>query len=200
MFVIKMIHTGFYKLNGHIPWANIAENPSNHLKKHSRPHTNHKLEEPSHMKSNAVDTWLGHWLKIQKKDRRPLVLKNVSDGTSDKKTNTIAPKQKGNKGKDRYVEPNDSDDEDADVDDGLDGVDGVEEINEGAAGTKDADGNHPNRADKNNEGDTTAKVLPPLPKSAATTCKVRRDFLTSLSDDRNYKKLLLLLYAAKVCH
>ena len=150
MFVIKMIHTGFYELNGRIPWADIEENPSNHLKKHSRPHTDHKLEEPSHMKSDAVDTWLGHWLKIQKKGRRPLVLKNVSDGTSDRKANPIAPKRKGKKGKDRYVEPNDSDDEDADADDGLDGVDGGEEIDEGAAGAKDADGNHPNGADKDN--------------------------------------------------
>ena len=49
--------TAFYKLTGRIPWLDIAENPSHHLSKKSQPDSDHKLEEPSHMKSDGVDAW-----------------------------------------------------------------------------------------------------------------------------------------------
>src|ERR1700676_4576871 len=71
--------TAFYKLTSRIPWLDIAENPSHHLSKRSRPYSDHKLEEPSHMKSVGIDAWLQHWLKLQKKSRRPLVLKDPTD-------------------------------------------------------------------------------------------------------------------------
>jgi hypothetical protein len=45
---------------------------------------------------------------------------------------------------------------------------------------------------------TYPKTLPPSPQTAALTRKTRRTFLATLSDDGNYKKLLLLLRAAKV--
>ena len=31
------------------------------------------------MKSEAVDCWIKHWLRLQNKGKRPLVLKNASD-------------------------------------------------------------------------------------------------------------------------
>ena len=50
--------TAFYKLTGHIPWLDITENLLHHLSKKSQPDSDHKLEEPSHMKSDGVDAWL----------------------------------------------------------------------------------------------------------------------------------------------
>ena len=67
----------------YIPWLDIAENPSHHLSKRSQPDSDHKLEEPSHMKSVGIDAWLQHWLKLQKKSRRPLVLKDPTDKSSE---------------------------------------------------------------------------------------------------------------------
>jgi hypothetical protein len=192
--MVKMLDSGYYKLNGRIPWLDIADNPSNHLKKQSCPDSDHKLEEPSHMKSDAVDAWIGHWLKIQKKNKRPLVLKDVSDRTSDKQANpTVISRRKGKKGKGRYVESGDSDHEVVANDEGVD------EDHDGGS-NEDAHGAPPDVADKSNEGATTATVLPPSPKSAGTNRKSRRTFLASLSDDKNYKKLQLLLYATKVCN
>ncbi len=69
-------NTGFHNINGRIPWTDIAENPSHHLAKKSRPELDFKLEEPSHMTSKGVDCWLRHWLKIQKKGEHPLVLRD----------------------------------------------------------------------------------------------------------------------------
>ena len=70
---------GFLKLNGRIPWGDIADHPLNHLSKNSRPNTDHKLMEPSHMKAKGVDDWLRHWMKLQQKGKRPLILKALSD-------------------------------------------------------------------------------------------------------------------------
>src|ERR1700688_1750834 len=50
--------TAFYKLTGRIPWLDITENLSHHLSNKSQPDSDHKLEEPSHMKSDGVDAWL----------------------------------------------------------------------------------------------------------------------------------------------
>src|SRR6202789_1920806 len=89
--------TAFYKLTSRIPWLDIAENPSHHLSKKSQPDSDHKLEEPSHMKSDGVDAWLRHWLKLQKKNKHPLVLKNPSDKPSDHHAPQIVSKGKGKK-------------------------------------------------------------------------------------------------------
>jgi len=83
MTCTKYQHTGFYQLTGRIPWNDIAENPSHHLKKRSRSDSDYRLEDPSHMKSRGVDAWLQHWLKMQKKGKHPLVLKNSSDKDCD---------------------------------------------------------------------------------------------------------------------
>jgi hypothetical protein len=72
-------YADFYKLNGRPPWAGIAEHPSQYIAKKSRPDSDHQLQEPSHMKSDGVDAWLQHWLKLQKRNKRPLILKDGSD-------------------------------------------------------------------------------------------------------------------------
>ena len=50
--------TAFYKLTGRILWLDIAENLSHHLSKKSQPDSDHKLEEPSHMKLDGINAWL----------------------------------------------------------------------------------------------------------------------------------------------
>ena len=47
-------------------------------------------------------------------------------------------------------------------------------------------------------GPANALVVSPSPMSASAMWKTSRAFLASLSSDMNYKKLQLLLYAAKV--
>ena len=72
------------------------------------------------MKSNAVNCWLQHWLKLQQKNKRPLVLKDSLDKPSDTgPTPTIVSKRKGKRSKALYVESDDVDDNDMaeDVDD-----------------------------------------------------------------------------------
>lgn len=74
----------FYRLNGRIPWAGIEESPSEYISRKSRPDSDHKLQEPSHMKAEGVDEWLRHWLKLQRRNKRPLSLKGGIDiATSD---------------------------------------------------------------------------------------------------------------------
>ena len=147
-----------------------------HLSKRSRPDSDHKLEEPSHMKSVGIDAWLQHWLKLQKKSRRPLVLKDPMDKSSElnPKSRTVT-KQNASQGKAQYIE-SDSDDQD------TGNKSGSEETEEPPCA----------------EGPANALVLSPSPLSASATRKTRRAFLASLSNDMSYKKLQLLLYAAKV--
>jgi hypothetical protein len=167
--------TAFYKLTGRIPWHDIAENPSHHLSKKSQPDSDHKLQDPSHMKSDGVDAWLRHWLKLQKKGRRPLVLRDPTDKSSERipKSKAVT-KRKASQGKVRYIESDESDDQD------IGNKSETEESEE------------PPRE----EGPANALVMSPF--SASATRKTRRAFLESLSNDTNYKKLQLLLYAAKV--
>ena len=75
--------TAFYKLTSHIPWHDIVENPSHHLSKKSQPDSDHKLQDPSHIKTDGVDAWLRHWLKLQKKGQHPLVLRGPTDRSSE---------------------------------------------------------------------------------------------------------------------
>jgi hypothetical protein len=139
------------------------------------------------MKSDGVDAWLKHWLKLQKKNKRPLVLKGPADRTPEvvPKSNNVS-KRKAGKGKARYIDSDDSDD----VDDEDKSDDG--KPNE----TTPEPSTHP--TGRNDEAESDAKILPPSPLSASKTRKTRRTFLESLSNDENYQKLLLLLYVAKV--
>lgn len=177
--------TGFYKLNGRIPWTDIAENPSQHLSKKSQPDCDYKLEEPSHMKSDGVDAWLKHWLKLQKKNKRPLELKDPSNKSLQSfVTTAAAPRRTVKRSKDQYIESDDADDDEIDEED-----DGGS--NEDASNTT-------NRRDHNSDDDPQAIVLPPSPSTASQTRQSRRAFLQSLSDDKKYRKLIRLLGAAKV--
>jgi hypothetical protein len=155
----------------------MAEDISQYLTKKSRPDSDHPLEEPSHMKSDGVDAWLGHWLKMQKRHKRPLQLKGIPDDNSSNPTTASKPKAK--KKTAQETEGNKSD---------------GAEPNEGDTG-KGSDGVGP---DRNETSD--AIILPPTPLSASETRKTRRTFLASLSNDKNYKKFIMLLGAAKVCN
>jgi len=118
------------------------------------------------MKSDAIDAWLQHWLKIQKKGKRPLVLKDGSEKASDQDANKnpkVVDRRTSKKSKDGYIEPDD-DEEAPQIDDGA--ADGL--------------------------------LVPKSPSSVSPTDARRRSFLKSLSDDVQYKELLLLLLAAKV--
>jgi len=199
--------TEFYNIGRCIPWTDIAEHPSHHMSKKSRPDSDYVLEEPSHMKSNAVDSWLQHWLKLQKKNKRPLELRVRSDKPSESgPTPAIMVKRRGKKSKPRYVEEDDSDD-DAHVDtEDNDGSDGDDSTDMGDNRRPNADSVVPITADagQHEEGAiggrevTGGKMLPISPSSVSLNRKSSRAFLESLSNDTKYRKLILLLYAAKV--
>jgi len=134
------------------------------------------------MKSEGVDAWLRHWLKLQKRNKHPLVLKDRSDKPSD---HPAPPHIKG-KGKAKAQEVDSEDDEEMD-DDADDSV-----SNPALPPAP------PTDTGTNAEGDDHIKSLPKSPSSAAHNRISSRTFLTSLSDDKSYKKLLLLLKAADV--
>ena len=99
------------------------------------------------MKSDGIDAWLKHWLQLQRKNKRPLVLKDHSDRPS------TPSKHKGKgkgKGKARDIESDDSDDEQK-----LDTEDDSESIVDKAATTTD-----------------NGPVVPPSPKSAALNPRI----------------------------
>ena len=121
------------------------------------------------MKSNGIDAWLQHWLKMQKKGKRPLVLKDSSD-----KNPKVVDRRTSKPSKGGYIEPDD--DEEA------------PHINDGASDAHDTSEAH--------AADGT--LVPKSPSSVSPTEARRRIFLKSLSDDVHYKELLLLLLAAKV--
>jgi hypothetical protein len=110
--------TGFYQLQGHIPRTDIAEYLSHHMTKKSQPDSDYKLEELLHMKSDGVDAWLKHWLKMQKKGSTPLMLKDGSDKPSESHVNKDPKIIDQQKGKKQYVEP-DSDDEANEINNGV---------------------------------------------------------------------------------
>jgi hypothetical protein len=101
----------FYKLTGRIPWNRIAEHPAKYVAKKSRPDSDHQLHEPSHMKSDGVDAWLQHWLKLQKWNKCPLVLKDGSDKIHPNPT--VSSKQKAKASKAQSTNDNNSDNEDS---------------------------------------------------------------------------------------
>jgi hypothetical protein len=210
----------------------MAEHPSKYVAKKSRPHSDHQLQEPSHMKSDGVDAWLQHWLKLQKRNKRPLILKDGSDEIHPNPTSSSKGKGKG-KGKASSAQSatDDSSDEihpnptssskgkgkgkasraqsssDDSSDDGL-----ADDHNNDQSGTDNnrnstvempppsrlADDNNNEQSGTDNDRNASAKILPPTPRSALETRMGRREFLSTLSEDRNYQKLLLLLRAAHV--
>ena len=71
------------------------------------------------MKSDGVDSWLRHWLKLQKKNKCPLVLKEHSDKQSDHNTPPqIVPKGKG-KAKAQDINSDDEEEMDYDGDNSI---------------------------------------------------------------------------------
>jgi hypothetical protein len=122
------------------------------------------------MRSDAVDAWLGHWLKIQKKNKRPLVLINPSDRASDKQANpTTMSKEKQRKGKGRYVDGDDSSNEDITDDDIVDGEDG--------RSNADAPGTRPHRTKKSSGGMANGEVVPQSPTVYPTRTRTAVPFL-----------------------
>jgi hypothetical protein len=173
----------------------MADNPSQYFTQRSRPDSIHKLVDPSHMKAEGVDDWLKHWLKLQKKKKRPLILKSPAEPNSEDPPNRSkgvnrTGKAKGaanKKGKERAV----SEDQDGDIYDGENVTDVEPDKLDSETGV------HPQSGDSGSHQDDS--MLPPSPASAAGSKKSRITFLKSLSEDRNYRQLIRLLHAAKVC-
>jgi hypothetical protein len=197
--------TEFHNFSGRIPWIDIVENPHNHLSKRSQVDSDYHLEELLHMKSNAIDFWLRHWLHLQNKGTRPLVLIDNSDKSPKTRiTVELTPpimltRWKG-KAKVQYIEPNDSD--------SLDTSDN-ESAGASVRGDPDRDTaidpahNHftcsrPASQTGTATGTDAYLVLLQSPFHATPTHKLHSTFLTSLSDDLNYQKIIVLLGAAMV--
>ena len=123
------------------------------------------------MKSNGVDAWLKHWLKMQKKGSRPLVLKDGLNKPSKANVNTHPKILDRQKGKKHYVKPDNDD-----------------EVNDGVLDV----------ACANKKKGTDSLSLPKSPHSVGPISQSSLTFLTSLYDDKYYKNLLSLLFAAKV--
>ena len=108
------------------------------------------------MKSDGVDAWLKHWLKLQKKNKCPLVLKRLLDEILDtSSTSASGLKLKGKKGKAQYVEPDDPTNEEMDHPSDNSGVKGDESENSG----------RPSNTDK--AMTTNVAELPPTPYSVS---------------------------------
>jgi hypothetical protein len=134
------------------------------------------------MKSDGVDAWLQHWLKLQKKNKCPLILWDPSKPFP---TATTPSNGNGKRSKDHQTESIDSDEEDIPDEANNDGP------NEESAGTT-------SRVGKNSNCKARAPVLPPSPVSSSLTRKSRRTFLQSLSNNKQYQKLIDLLGVADV--
>lgn len=198
--------SGYYLLTGRIPWTDIAENPSRYMNKRSRPHSDHKLMEPSHMKSQGVDAWLKHWIKLQTKGKRPLTLRDPSEGQTTPTTQNggRAKEAQTRKGKEKARDtPETSADEQSDEEDsGNDGEDsGNDEDDHDKAtgsGSSDQSDQRADRVDSDADGSENVPGLPLAPSGAAISKETRRAFLNTLSDDKYYRQLIRLLDAAKV--
>ena len=142
------------------------------------------------MKSDGVDTWLRHWLQLQKMKERPLLLKDTADKATERETlPTVVSKRKGKKA--GYVET-DSDEE--------------SQSDQEAFASSDADDGATDKAThatKTNpqwteDGGTATLLALPSPRSAAKSRSSHYAFLESLSENPNYKRLLSLLRVAQV--
>jgi len=200
--MLNNLPTDFHKLIGRTPWTGIAENPSAYIAKKSRADTDHQLQEPSHMKSDGVDAWLQHWLKFQKRNKRPLVLKDMSDAIQSNPTTTSKGKGKAKAPKAPSIDDDNSDDEADEVHTNPTTAPKVKAKAPKAPSIDDgnSDDNAVDEDSNNNHSTTDANRLLPTPLSASETRKTRREFLATLSDDPKYQQSLLLLRAAKVRH
>ena len=209
---LLLIHdyAGYFNYGGRIPWACMAENPSQYLTQRSRPDSDHKLMDPSHMKAEGVDDWLKHWLRLQNKKKRPLMLKDPSEPQPDAPTQSskrLKSQKSGKehnhrngngngkgKGKEKML-PESSEDEDNNNPNPQDDDDDM------SPAQPDADtGEHPHPDDSGSGTISTDESnLPATPYSAAGSKKSWIAFLKSLSADPNYHQLIKLLRAAKVC-
>lgn len=147
------------------------------------------------MKLEAVDAWLRHWQKIQKKNKQPLIFKDPSGKTSEQcpnlKVGTAVPnptaKSKG-KGKGKAMNTG-SDHSDYEYT--------SDEQNNDVTNAAALEPN-PNHTGQSNGSIYTVIIMPPSLLSASGTQKSCHAFLELLSDDKNYQKLVLLLDAADV--
>ena len=188
-------HLGFQNLQGRIPWSDITDHPGHHLTKKSKPDADWRLEELSRMKSDAIDAWLSHWLKMQKLGRRPLVLRDGTGNLSDRRP-VMAVKRNG-KRKAQYIEVEEADPSDNPKSDGPDS-----DSDKGRSEKEDSDEEGENiEAERNERPEGLVRphgIYPPSPKSAALSRQTRRTFLKSLSDEKSYHMLQLLFNVAKV--
>ena len=133
-----------------------------------------------------MDIWLKHWLKLQKKNKHPLVLKGPSENMHESSPTLVTnPKLGSWCGKAWYLETDGSDCENVESaleDNGIDG---------GNAMTTDG------LTDKAEEVGSDA-ILPQSPYSTSNNQKAHRTFLTLLSTELKYQQLLLFLHVAKV--
>jgi hypothetical protein len=208
IILLNQADSDFYKLIGHTPWNGMAEHPSKYMAKQSRPESNHQLQEPSHMKSDGVDAWLQHWLKLQKRNKHPLILKDNSDKIPSNPKLLSKQKRKAKASTPQSTDDTTSDEEPTDGanDDDEESADRANNDNEESADeANDDDGeaaeggnNDYDKSDTDNNGHNTANMLPLSPLSASETRIARREFLATLSEDENYQSLLLMLSAAQV--
>ena len=138
------------------------------------------------MKPDGVDAWLKHWLKLQKKNKHPLVLKQPSDRILDTSSPSASGLKLKEKGKARYIELDDSTNEEMDDQSDNGRVEGDESENSG----------QPSNTDK--AMTTNVVELLPTPYSASDNRRTWQKFLVSLSANNNYKWLMLLLHITKV--
>ena len=140
------------------------------------------------MKLDGVDSWLQHWLQLQKKKKQPLLLKDTADKASERETLlTVVSKWKGKKA--GYVETNSDEESQSDqvADASSDADDGATDKATHATKT------NPQRTE---DGSTATLLALPSPCSAAKSRSSHYAFLESLSASPNYKRLLSLLHVA----
>jgi hypothetical protein len=130
----------------------------------------------------AVNTWLEHWVGRQGRGKLPLMLIDPSTHPGVK----AVPQTSSNKGKKRmdWVEPDDNADDEVNEDDTSNGGEQSGERSESPAPS----GTYSERRSGG----------PPAPGDHAETRRSRREFLRMLSEDVEYRRLLVLLDRAKV--
>jgi hypothetical protein len=134
------------------------------------------------MTDMAINAWLEHWVSRQGRGKLPLMLIDPSTNSGKKEV----PKASRNKGKKpiKWVDPDDGSDEDIEED--------------GAGNEGELDGER--EASPAPFGMYTENIQdgPPAPADYAETRKNCREFLGMLSEDAEYRRLLILLESAKV--
>jgi len=182
--LLNHYYADFYKLTGRPPWTGIADHPSQYIAKKSRPDSDTSFK--NHL------TWsqwcwclLKHWLKLQKRNKRPLILKMAPMGPSE---TTSSSKHKGKQPRLSWPMMTNLMRETFRRTWRIDLMRGTRMIN------------------------PTILTMGMIRKSSTTnpsqrigSVEGRREFLATLSKDKNYQKLLLLIRAANAvivinCH